>query len=260
MGKGTEALFRPDMAPRIYDKDSNLCKGANCLDDVTNCSLLFVCVPTPMRADGTCHTDIVEEVVNELKAKGVEPWRIIIRSTVPPGTSEALGVNFMPEFLTERNWKKDAQNCTDLVLGTDNSSGELLQTLRIAIPFTVRVHLYPTREAELIKYARNAFLATKVSFFNEIAEFCEAAGINYDDVRSGTVLDDRIGESHTAVPGPDGMKGFGGTCLPKDTNALYHQMFDQGLNPCVLEGVLRRNQDIDRPEEDWKDDHGRAVI
>ena len=91
-------------------------------------------------------------------------------------------------------------------------------------------------------------------------QFCEGAGIDYESVRLLTGLDPRIGESHTQVPGPDGKKGFGGTCFPKDTSSLYMQMKNVGVEPIVIDAIIKRNQTIDRPEEDWKDDKGRAVI
>jgi UDPglucose 6-dehydrogenase len=109
-------------------------------------------------------------------------------------------------------------------------------------------------EAEMIKYTRNNFLATKIAFFNEIAAISAAAGADYEKVRAGVTADPRIGASHTAVPGYDGHRGFGGTCLPKDTNALATYGESHGV-PCpVIRAVVMRNSTIDRPERDWEAD------
>ena len=128
VGKGTDLLLNTAIDRQLYsarvnifDTNKSLCsRGITSLKDLTDSRLIFVCVPTPMQEDGTCYTDIVDSVVNDLKSYGVDPWRIIIRSTVTIGTAERLGVNFMPEFLTERNWKQDviAVSYTHLTLPT----------------------------------------------------------------------------------------------------------------------------------------------
>lgn len=117
-----------------------------------------------------------------------------------------------------------------------------------------------TTEAELIKYVRNCYLTTKVSFCNEVYRLCEKLSVDYDTVRQAFVIDPRIGESHSAVPGPDGKFGFGGTCFPKDLSSLIRQFSDHGVQCPLLESVQLRNVEIDRPECDWTLDRGRAVI
>jgi UDPglucose 6-dehydrogenase len=115
-------------------------------------------------------------------------------------------------------------------------------------------------EAETIKYFRNCFLATKVSFCNEMEEFCRIKKINYENVRSLSVLDPRIGSSHSFVPGHDGNRGFGGTCFPKDTSALLYEMNSIGMNSFVIKSIVERNQQVDRPSKDWNSNVGRCVI
>ena len=112
----------------------------------------------------------------------------------------------------------------------------------------------------MVKLFRNCFLATKVSFCNEIFEFCEKKGMNYENVRKLAANDDRILHSHTNVPGHDGKKGFGGTCFPKDTSSLKYEMSKIGMNPYILNAITERNEKVDRPEKDWCEDKGRAVI
>jgi UDPglucose 6-dehydrogenase len=122
------------------------------------------------------------------------------------------------------------------------------------------VQFLQNKEAEMVKYFRNTYLSVKVSFCNEMEEFCRHQGIDYGAVRLAATLDSRIGSSHSIVPGHDGKRGFGGTCFPKDTNALLYEMNKIGMKSYVLRGALERNQEVDRKEEDWKDDKGRAVV
>jgi UDPglucose 6-dehydrogenase len=110
------------------------------------------------------------------------------------------------------------------------------------------------KEAELVKYTRNNFLALKISFFNEIYQLCKATSIDYDAVRAGMEGDARIGMSHTGVPGYDGHFGYGGTCLPKDTNALLQYMTGHGIESHIVKAAVIRNQTVDRPERDWEAD------
>ena len=94
----------------------------------------------------------------------------------------------------------------------------------------------------------------------EIYQFCQIKGVNYENVRKIACNDDRILHSHTYVPGHDGKKGFGGTCFPKDTNSLRHEMNKSGMEPYILNSIIERNEKIDRPEKDWNENVGRAVI
>ena len=116
------------------------------------------------------------------------------------------------------------------------------------------------KEAEMIKMFKNCFLATKVSFCNEMSLFCEHKGINYENVRRLAANDDRILHSHTTVPGPDGKRGFGGTCFPKDTSSLRYEIKQSGLEPYIMNAIIERNEKVDRPEKDWNGNKGRAVV
>ena len=94
----------------------------------------------------------------------------------------------------------------------------------------------------MIKYYRNTFLAVKVSYCNELAQFCRLKGIEYNRVRQIAAMDKRIGDSHTQVPGPDGLKGFGGKCFPKDSKSLLYEMRKEGMKAPILAGALQRNK------------------
>ena len=122
------------------------------------------------------------------------------------------------------------------------------------------LHFLNNKEAEMIKMFRNTFLATKVAFCNEISEFCDTKGVNYSNVQKLATLDKRIGPGHSCVPGHDGRKGFGGTCFPKDTSSLRYEMKSSGMKSYVLDAIIERNDNVDRPEKDWLADKGRAAI
>ena len=266
------ALFECEDAVEmfVYDKDHNKVSPLDLrLKDLSDCDLVFVCVPTPMNSDGSCHTEIVENCIYDLKTVGVSNKNIVVRSTVPVGFCDSMNVNFMPEFLTESNWKLDFKNNDAWVLGLHDREDEatknkLTNLITLAkkygkIKYSDKFFC-STQEAELVKLARNSFLACKVSFFNEIQEFANKKDCDYDTVSFLVGIDKRIGQSHTKVPGPDGKKGYGGTCLPKDVSSLELQMSQLNMESYILEATKARNLQVDRPEQDWKKRSGRSVI
>lgn len=257
VGSATALLKNADVDVIVYDTDPSRCSPAGITRvDLLSCDLVFVCVPTPSYPSGACNTSIVESCITGLKADGIQ--NIILRSTVPPGTSERLGVSFMPEFLTEANWRTDFVECRQWVFGVTTPRIQAIIEELITLSHRAGVIRYKDmlfvkpEEAELIKYTRNNFLATKIAFFNEIAGLCNAIGVSYDNVRAGVITDPRIGSSHSVVPGPDGKGGFGGTCLPKDTTALLHFMESNGAPSYIVRATVARNTEVDRPEHDWK--------
>jgi len=245
----------------VYDIDPEKCVPlGTTLQDVAGCDIVFVAVPTPSRKDGTCHIDIVVSVVNELK-KANPNANIVIRSTVPPGTSKSLGTHFMPEFLTEANANQDFRQCPLWVLGRNKPSVPLQQLLTNAKTagkiVSDKLMITSPTEAEMVKYVRNCFLSVKVAFFNELFDACQQHQCDYESVRKAASSDLRIGEGHTFVPGPDGRRGFGGHCFPKDVAAWCH--FNTSTHS-IVDAARQRNLELDRPEMDWKQDKGRAVV
>jgi len=272
VGKATQQLYHFPIDLIVYDIRPELCIPCGItLPDLRQCDLIFVCVPTPMETSGSCHLGMVESVLRDLSTV-IDPSEnfVILRSTVPPGTCDRLGCYFMPEFLTEKRYIQDFIECEHWIMGlrghpSDGLFQERIQSLFQSAKRAGRIehdHILfrSNSEAEMVKYVRNTFLSVKVSFYNEMEEFCRRKGIDYENVRSAAILDSRIGESHTMVPGPDGKRGFGGTCFPKDTNALLYEMNQIGMESYVLRGAIDRNHNVDRKEEDWKEDKGRAVI
>jgi len=275
VGKVTYILKNTNDYFIVYDINTDMCIPKNVsLNDMSICDLIFICVPTPMNKNGSCHLNIVQSVITDLgHIIDNKKTDIILRSTVPPGTSDKFNVFFMPEFLTEKNYKEDFINCKNWLFGypkniTDDGLNSFKNKITTLFGNAINdkcikydnIHFMLNEEAEMTKYFRNVFLATKVSFCNEIEEFCTKKNINYDNVIKHVTLDDRITSSHTCVPGPDGKRGFGGICFPKDISSLYYQMKKIKMKSYIIQNVMKRNNDKDRKEKDWKLCKGRAVI
>jgi len=270
VGKATFQLKCADIDVIAYDINPEQCvPQGTMLEDLNSCEIIFISVPTPMRKDGSCHLGIITSVIDDLKNINFQGL-IVLRSTVPPGTSDSLKCCFMPEFLTEKNFLEDFISNKKWIFGIQDdssaSSNKDILTSLIDLAHRNKKILYnniefmTTKEAEMVKMFRNVFLATKVSVCNEFAQYCEAKGINYENVRAVATEDVRIGPQHSKVPGHDGKRGFGGTCFPKDTASLCHDMKKANVKPYILEAVIERNNVIDRPMQDWKNNVGRAVI
>tara|TARA_B100001094_G_scaffold1433_1_gene1267 strand:+ start:201 stop:1082 length:882 start_codon:yes stop_codon:yes gene_type:complete len=261
-----------DAEVRVYDKNPN--KSTHTLEETVNKSdFIFLSVPTPANEDGSINLDILEGALNDIsKVHEGRENAILIRSTVIPGTTWSLqtkypqlNILFNPEFLTERSANFDFINQSRFIVGNNGKMGSLMQSEKfvqlIKDRFGDCVAIMETsyETAELIKYMNNCFFATKVSFMNEMYQIAEKIDANWDEAVSGFVSDGRIGHSHMNVPGPDGKFGFGGSCFPKDIQAMidFAEMFS--INPSVLRGAWEKNLEV-RPEEDWKNLKGRAVI
>lgn len=261
-------LLRPHIEIMVWDKikEKREPSDINFKRFVSESEIIFIAVPTPMNKDGSANLNIVYSVCDEIRSID-KSKDIILRSTIPPGTCDELGVSFMPEFLTERNWKTDFINCEQWLLGTTDIflQEKIKRMLTLAhnqgtgcIKSKDVVFCTPS-EAEMIKYIKNVFLSVKVGFFNEIESICRKLGVHYENARHIATQDKRIGGGHTKVPGHDGHRGFGGTCFPKDTNALASFAKNNDIETPILDAVIKRNEEIDRPEQDWKSDKGRAV-
>ena len=272
VGKATQILKSNTRQMKIYDIAPEKCSPPNItLSDLADCRIIFVAVPTPSNPDGSCHLEIVRSVVENIRALNIHA-HIVIRSTVIIGTCDELDCYFMPEFLTEKNWANDFYQCINWIFGMQKGNDIANQDFMNEMTALIndaheegnikynKITFVPNKEAEMIKYYRNTFLAIKVSYSNEIHEFCSKNNIDYETVRQVATEDRRIGNSHTAVPGPDGRLGFGGTCFPKDTHSLLHQFEAAGIKSYILRSAVQRNNEHDRPESDWKSDIGRAFI
>jgi UDPglucose 6-dehydrogenase len=267
VGKATGILECEQNHIWYYDIQPHLCSPPNLtLQQINDKSdIIFISVPTPMKMDGTCNTDIIENLLSNLH----HPF-IIIRSTVPIGFSEKNDCFFMPEFLTEKNWKDDFLKNVLWIFGIPLSivnerkyQFQHYMTQMINNAFQCqkinsnKILFCSNSEAECIKLIRNNFLANKVSFFNEIYDLCSTLSLNYDIIQYGVSQDSRIGISHTFI-NPD-ERGYGGTCFPKDTNHLYHLFQENGIHSYLIESNLYRNEYIDRKQKDWLQNYHRSM-
>tara|TARA_Y100000114_G_scaffold55649_1_gene50932 strand:- start:137 stop:973 length:837 start_codon:yes stop_codon:yes gene_type:complete len=256
--------FSPTHEIRIHDKD--LKRNLNTLEEVLECDFIFVAVPTPMNRDGSISLEVVKNALQEISEKNTRNNIIILKSTMVPGSTNnfikqfpKLNIVFNPEFLTERTAKLDFLTQARIILG-----GTKRLTKRVAKLFEERfMHSYiietDTVTAEMIKYMNNIFFASKVSIMNEMKMMCDAIGADWKQALAGFAADQRIGDSHLNVPGPDGKMGFGGSCFPKDINAFISYANELGVKIPTIEGAWETNLNV-RPERDWEKLEGRAVV
>lgn len=263
--------FKNTHTLHIYDKFNQEHNTSDLQGVVKNARVIFVCVPTPMDArNGQASTAIVEEVISEIDEIagdiGASPT-LVIKSTVPPGTTERINnathhstVTFNPEFLTEANAVNDFKNQNRIIIGTCDgyAATEVVDVFREVFP-SVKMPVVDSKSAEMCKYTINNYLSVKVSFANEVFDICRANGINYDEVKDLAMLDSRLGTSHWMVPGPDGDRGFGGHCFPKDLNAMMYIASQSGVETSVLGAAWETNERV-RSDRDWEAQEGRAII
>ena len=259
-----------DAEVRVYDKNPN--KSTHTLEEVIiESDIIFLSVPTPSNQDGTMNVDIVDTVLNDINTINStmddEVGIILLRSTVTPGTTSTLQkkypnlrIVFNPEFLTERSANFDFINQSRFILG--GSSDDVIEVSelfreRFGSSLSIIETNYET--AELIKYMTNTFFATKISFLNDMKLLADKCGVIWEDALEGFVRDGRVGHSHLNVPGHDGKFGFGGSCFPKDIQALINFGNELGLEMSVLKGAWETNLKV-RPEKDWEQLKGRAVV
>ena len=215
-----------------------------------NCDIAFLCVPTPQGEDGSADLSYVQRAAEEISA--VLPFEAIVvnKSTVPVGSTKVVEkalkrpdvkVVSNPEFLREGSAVQDFLKPDRVVVGSDDQAAAM-KVASLYDGLSTRVIITDPASAETIKYAANAFLATKLSFINAIAAICEGVGADINDVVVGIGSDKRIGENFLR-PGP----GWGGSCFPKDSRALIKIAEDADYSFDLLKGVITVNdQQLDR--------------
>ena len=231
----------------IYDEP----KGIGTREEVNDCDFAFVCVPTPKAEDGHCDTSIVDDILTWLEPKQV----VILRSTVPVGYTDKWSVKrlcdlkmnhhiiFQPEYYGETYAHPfaDPHNRSWITLG-----GELRDTALVAElyqkMFTSQliINQVDAKTAELAKYMENSFYSVKVTFCNQFYDLANELGVDYNKLRETWLLDPRISRSHTFVY-PDN-RGYGGSCLPKDTAAIIYQGNEVGVPMPLLETTEMINE------------------
>ena len=244
VGKAMHDLLRQHAEIVTYDASGGEDYPAQ---ELAACDAGIICVDTPMGEDGACDTSHVHAAVGRLPVATV-----LLKSTVPPGTTDLLTsttgkqICFSPEYAGESTyqhpgWPGGPRDVPFMILGGEPTARRWFIELFQPVLGPAKVYFQCTaREAEIIKYMENAYLATKVSFVNEFRKICEILGTDWHTVREGWLLDPRIEPSHTAAFAS--APGFGGKCLPKDLRAIIRAAADAGYSPALLMEVLSSNE------------------
>ena len=245
------------------------CTESSLFDLIEKVDVTFLCLPTPMKKSGKCDLSIVENCLAQVdmlvKSLNKKDFIVVIKSTIPPGTTERLNksneninVIFNPEFLTEANAIEDYKNQNRIIVGGDRPWTSTVKTIfEKAFP-QVPIIKTSSTIAEMVKYVTNTFLATKISFANEMFQICQGLDIDFDKVIEYSKYDGRLGNSHWSVPGHDGDFGYGGHCFPKDIAALNNVAEELGVKSTMLKATIDKNKEV-RTDKDWEKQIGRAV-
>jgi UDPglucose 6-dehydrogenase len=241
----------PDMVERTRES-GRLEFSSDYAEAIPGSEAVFVAVGTPALPDGTADLSQIDLAIANVAAVADPGTTVVIKSTVPVGTTRRaeglllearpqadLHIASNPEFLRQGSAVEDFMNPDRIVVGTDSEEAEaiLRAVYQPQLSQGVPDVFTNVESAELVKYAANAFLATKLSFINEIADLCEMTGATVEDVTRGMSLDDRISDRYLAT-GP----GFGGSCLPKDTQALLHTSRMYGMQSRIVSAAFEVNR------------------
>tara|TARA_Y100001958_G_C21198103_1_gene525129 strand:- start:275 stop:1129 length:855 start_codon:yes stop_codon:yes gene_type:complete len=213
---------------------------------------IFICLPTPMTKDGSQDFKLVQEIFKEIQTIKFSAT-IVLKSTVTPSNIKIVDnliedFIYNPEFLREKHAEEDFINANMIILGGDKDNQEKVKNLyeNNSLCKTTNYVFTDKITASLIKYSINSFLASKVTFFNELKDLFNSSGATEDwDIFTDILaMDERIGNSHMNVPGHDGRLGFGGACFTKDTAALikYSQTLEKEFS--LLKQVVEINNNI----------------
>jgi len=256
--QGEIPIYEPGLTDLVIgnQKKSNLTFTTNIIDALAVSEVIFIAVGTPMGDDGSADLKYVLQVAQSIGENMTKPLVVVDKSTVPVGTADLVtqtiqkaldlrksdltfAVVSNPEFLKEGAAIKDFMHPDRVVVGTDNDDAMSLMR-NLYAPFTFSNDRFigmDVRSAEMTKYAANAMLATKISFINEIANICEKVGADVNHVRIGIGSDKRIGYQFI-YPGC----GYGGSCFPKDVQALINIANNHGYNPELISSVESVNK------------------
>jgi nucleotide sugar dehydrogenase len=226
-------------------RDPKLGEKSASLEEIKTCDAVYVCVPSPMLEDGHCDDSYIRTVLKEL----AEYSKVIIcKSTIPPGVYASLQEHYpnivhAPEFLTAANANLDYVNATwMLVGGTEQYVDEAIEVIKLGDIAATHYHKTNITTASLFKYIANSFLATKVTFMNEMYRLASQVNVDWSEIKTIAKNDTRLGNSHWDVPGPDGWFGYGGACFPKDVSAIVEHSIDIGTSLELLNCVKNLNE------------------
>ena len=264
VGNAINQNFKDAYEILIYDNNPERSTAQNVREVCHKTDIIFVAVPTPMKENGMCDLSIILNVVAQISY-----WYnnniVIIKSTIPPGSCEEVKKRFKnvrlvfsPEFLTERNAVEDFKICNRVIFGGEKKDVDECVAL-FKTNFPDKIYFTTSwKTAEMVKYFLNTYLATKVSFANEIYQICQAVDVSYEEVLSLALQDPRLMQTHFLVPGPDGKYGFGGVCFPKDLNAFISFAQDNNVDTTMLSAAWNKNLLV-REDCEWLTMEGRAI-
>jgi len=252
VGRAVARTYTEFADVRVYDVDPR--KATHAIEQTARADVCFVCLPTPAKKGGGLCLEAIN-LFAEWAGKNRKNGNYCLRSTVPVGTTTWLReyyglVNLVhsPEFLTARCALADSLVPGRNVVGGPACPGKTAAEALYRDRFPgVPVHSMTAEESEFVKLMTNGFFAVKVAYFNEVRAYCDAARLDWDRVLAAVLADGRIAHSHTKVPGPDGLYGFGGTCLPKDLGQLIKTLDDARQHAAVTVTADFRNRVYDRP-------------
>ena len=264
--QGESPIYEPGLKEMILRnvKAGRLFFTTDYAEALRDAEFVFICVGTPSGVDGEADLQYVRMAAQSIAEHMEEELIVINKSTVPVGTgdwvadiiteSQTEPVDFAvvscPEFTREGSALYDFMHPDRVVLGShDKDAAEKVAQLHL--PLRAPIVMTDLRTAEMIKYASNAFLATKISFINEIAAICETLGADVEEVAVGMGMDRRIGPMFLSA----GL-GYGGSCFPKDVKALEHMALTQGRHPSLLRAVI----DINRDARRWAEMNLRELL
>jgi UDPglucose 6-dehydrogenase len=235
VGQAQELILKDHFETIIHDPDLDYKANTRNVDAVV------VCVSTPARPDGSCE---MKNVYEAIEASPNVP--ILIKSTISVEGWDAIvdafpgrQICFSPEFLRAEHWKEDTLNQKQMYIG--GNCVQFWTGVYVQAVGYLAVDVKPAKELVAAKAFRNSYLALKVSFFNQVYDYCKAYDLNYDDVRQAIALDDRIGASHTKVTEE---RGFGGHCFPKDVRAIIRSAQRNNTRLTLLEEAINYNNSI----------------
>lgn len=253
---GDVPIFEPGLSEMITRnvRAGRLRFTTDYAEALSDAEFVFICVGTPSGVDGEAELRYVRMAAESIAHTMTHPLIIVNKSTVPVGTGDWVAdivqrsqhahmpfdVVSCPEFMREGSAIYDFMNPDRVVLGSKNKEAAE-KVAQLHLPLRTRIVVTDLRTAEMIKYASNAFLATKIAFINEIATICERLGADVQEVAVGMGYDRRIG-AHFLNAG----LGYGGSCFPKDVKALEHMALVQGSHPALLRAVMDINRDARR--------------
>jgi UDPglucose 6-dehydrogenase len=253
---GEVPIYEPGLSEMILRnvRSGRLHFTTSYAEALKDAEFIFICVGTPSGVDGEADLQYVRMAAESVAQHMTAPTIVINKSTVPVGTgdwvadiikhSQPKPIDFSvvscPEFTREGSALYDFMNPDRVVVGSrDSAAAEKVAQLHL--PLRTRIVMTDLRTAEMIKYASNAFLATKISFINQIALICEKLGADVEEVAQGMGFDKRIGPAFLSA----GL-GYGGSCFPKDVKALEHMALVHGSHPALLRAVMEINRDMRR--------------